>query len=110
MLYQRAVALAAVALTASAQEAVDLNVIHRIKNEAFKKGQVAKHLQMLTDRYGPRLTASPEYDAAAEWVMTRAKEWGLSNVHTEKWGPFARSWSLKRFSMHMTAPQYVLRP
>src|SRR4051812_28153324 len=61
----------ALACTLVAQESVDLNVIYRIKNEAFKKGKVADHLQMLTDRYGPRLTASPEYDAAAEWITTR---------------------------------------
>jgi hypothetical protein len=89
-----------------AQESADLEVIHRIKNEAFKKGKVAENLQILTDRYGPRLTASPEYDAAAEWITTRFREWGLSNVHLEKWGPFGRSWSLKRFSAHMVAPQY----
>lgn len=107
MLYLRAAAILGIASVVCAQESVDLNVIHRIKNEAFKKGKAASHLQMLTDRYGPRLTASPEYDAAAEWVMTRAKEWGLSNVHTEKWGPFGRAWSMKRFSLHMTAPQYA---
>lgn len=90
-----------------AQDAADLNVVHRIKNEAFQKGKVADHLQSLTDRYGPRLTASPEYDASAEWIMARAREWGLANIHVEKWGPFGRAWSLKRFSVHMTAPQYA---
>jgi hypothetical protein len=100
------VAVFCLAACLQAQDSADLGVVHRIKNEAFKKGKVAEHLQMLTDRYGPRLTASPEYNAAAEWISTRFKEWGLSNVHLENWGPFGRSWSLKRFSAHMTAPQY----
>ncbi|MBC7925338.1 MAG: M20/M25/M40 family metallo-hydrolase, partial [Bryobacteraceae bacterium] len=52
------------------------------------------------------LTASHEYDAAAEWTLARMREWGLSNPHLEKWGPFGRAWTLKRFSAHMTAPQY----
>lgn len=103
----RMLALLVLASTLAAQEAVDLNVIHRIKDEAFRKGKVAQHLQMLTDRYGPRLTASPEYDAAAEWITARFSEWGLANVQLEKWGPFGRSWSLRRFSLHMTAPQYA---
>jgi carboxypeptidase Q len=94
-------------LALQAQESIDLNVVHRIKNEAFEKSKLSSHLQMLTDRYGPRLTASPEYQAAAEWVMARFKEWNLANVHLETWGPFGRSWSLKRFSLHMSAPQYA---
>jgi carboxypeptidase Q len=90
-----------------AEESVDLNVIHQIKNEAFKKSKVADTLSALTDRYGPRLTGSPEYTEAAQWVLGRAREWGLANGHLEKWGPFGRSWSLKRFSAHLVAPEYA---
>ena len=102
----RCFAVCSIAAACLAQDTTDLNVIHKIKNEALAKGKVGDHLQTLTDRYGPRLTASPEYDASAEWIMARAREWGLSNIHTEKWGPFGRAWSLKRFSVHMTRPQY----
>jgi hypothetical protein len=31
------------------------------------------HLEALTDRYGPRLTASPEYDEAAAWAAAKAE-------------------------------------
>ena len=75
-----------------AQDAVDLSVVHRIKAEAFKKGKSVETLAMLTDRYGARLTASPEYDAAAEWIMSQLNGWGLANVHSEKWGPVAPAW------------------
>src|SRR5580658_9590036 len=80
---------------ALAQERTDYNLIHQIKQEAFEHSQVMNHLERLTDRYGPRLTASPEFDEAAAWAIARMKSWGLANVHTESWGPFGRSWSLK---------------
>jgi carboxypeptidase Q len=90
------------------QERTDYNQIHQIRQEAFEHSQVMDHLGYLTDRYGPRLTASPEFDEAAGWVMARLKTWGLANVHTESWGPFGRSWSLKRYAVEMVAPRYAL--
>jgi len=42
-------------------------------------------LYNLTDRYGPRLTNSPQFRAAGEWAVKQLNEWGLSNVHLEKW-------------------------
>lgn len=95
------------AICAFAQDSADLNVIHRIKAEAFRKGKVVETLAALTDRYGPRLTASPEYDAAAEWALTQFKQYGLTNAQLENWGPFGRAWSLKRFSVHLREPQYA---
>lgn len=96
------------ALNASAQEKVDLNVIHRIKQEAFRNSKVMEHLHQLTDHLGPRLTASPQYDRAAEWTMGQFKEWGLSDVHLERWGPFGRSWSVDQYSVEMVKPGYAM--
>jgi carboxypeptidase Q len=104
------IVLAAFALAtfAVAQERTDYNLIHAIREEAFEHSQVMDHLGYLTDRYGPRLTASPEFDEAAGWVMQRMKSWGLANVHTESWGPFGRSWSLKHYAVEMVEPRYSL--
>jgi hypothetical protein len=38
--------------------------------------------------------------------MARFREWGLSNIALEKWGPWGRAWTLKRFTLHMVEPQY----
>src|SRR6266853_1075148 len=96
------------ALTVFAQERTDYNLIHQIRQEAFEHSQVMDHLRYLTDRYGPRLTASPEFDEAAAWVVERMKGWDLANVHTESWGPFGRSWSLKHYAVEMVEPRYSL--
>src|SRR5438132_7081685 len=93
------VALTAAATTAHANESIDLQVVHRIKTEAFTHGQVMDHLFWLTDANGPRLTNSPGFRSAAEWAVKSLNSWGASNAHLEKWGSFGRGWSLSRFSM-----------
>lgn len=96
------------ALIVFAQERTDYGLIHLIREEAFEHSQVMDHLWFLTERYGPRLTASPEFDEAAAWTVERMKSWGLVNVHTESWGPFGRSWSLKHYAVEMIEPRYSL--
>jgi carboxypeptidase Q len=86
----------------------DLSVVGRIKTEAFDNSQVMDTLQYLTDQYGPRLTASPEFMQAADWTVKRLQSYGIENVHMEKWGPFGRSWSLKQYSVEMLEPRYAL--
>lgn len=94
------------ACAAWAQTGAPLPLIGRIKTEAFDRSKVMDHLSYLTDVYGPRLTASPEYREAAEWAVRRLAGYGVSNVHLESW-PFGRSWSLGEFSVEMTAPRYA---
>ena len=58
----------------------------------------------LTDVNGPRLTNSKGYRAAGDWAVKRLKEYGLANVHLEKWGPFGKGWNLEYYSGHMLEP------
>jgi carboxypeptidase Q len=90
-----------------AQDRPDLTVVSRIKAEAFENSQVMDTLGYLTDVYGPRLTASPEFREAADWAAKRLQSYGLEDVRLEKWGPFGRSWSLKQSALEMVEPRYA---
>ena len=94
-----------VPLLVLAEENVDLTVINRIKSEAFENSKVMDHLFYLTDVHGPRLTGSPNFQAAADWAVKRLTEYGLV-AKEEKWGPFGRGWASKHFEAHMIEPQY----
>lgn len=107
-------------------ETIDLNAIHKIKAAEFGGGgggfgggggrggsKVMDIMYNLTDRYGPRLTNSPQFRAAGEWAVGQLREWGLSNVHLEKWsteggrgGPIP-GWEMKHYSGAMVAPTYM---
>jgi carboxypeptidase Q len=87
-------------------EAKTLEIVHKIKTEAFDNSQVMDTLSYLTDAYGPRLTASPEFNEAAQWTVNRLKSYGLSDVKEEAWGPFGRSWSIESYTIDMVSPRY----
>ena len=89
-----------------AGDSSDLEVVHRIRQEAFKNSQVMDHLFYMADVAGPRLTNSPGYQMAAEKIAAQAEEWGLENIALEPWGPFGKGWSNSYFSAHLVAPQY----
>jgi hypothetical protein len=92
---------------AHADDDVDLAIVHRIKNEAFRNSQVMDHMFFLSDRFGPRVSGSPAYRAAAEWAAGLLEQWGLRDASLEPWGEFGRGWSLERFSAHMVEPVYA---
>jgi carboxypeptidase Q len=110
-------------------EHVDLNVIHKIKVAELGEGggfgggggrgggrggsQVMSIMYNLTDRYGPRLTNSPQFRRAGDWAASQLKEWGMSNVHLEKWsttgvrGGAIPSWEITAYSGAMVEPSYM---
>ena len=95
----------AISVTAAAQEKVDLATLHKIKDQAFQHSQVMETMFYLTDVNGPRVTNSPGFFGAADWVVKQMNDWGIP-AHQEKW-PFGRGWQFTHFSAHLIAPQYA---
>jgi carboxypeptidase Q len=97
-------ASALLALPTAQSEKLDYAAIGQIRDEGLNRSQVMETLFWLSDRYGPRLTGSPQILDASDWAMKKMTEWGLSNVHREEW-EFGKGWSLTRFSAHMIEPE-----
>ncbi len=89
-----------------AQE-VDLNAIHRIKQEGLNNSKVEEIAFHLTDASGPRLTNSPGYKRAADWAVQQLTAWGLKNATLEKWGEFGKGWQVEKSYVAMSSPYYL---
>jgi hypothetical protein len=98
-----AFAISAVTVLQS-QTPVDLATIARIKQEALTRSQVMDHVGWMSDVYGPRVTGTPNYQRAADWAVKRMQEWGLANVHQERFA-FGQGWRVERFSAHIVSPE-----
>ena len=86
---------------------LDLGALTQIKNEAFNHSQVMENLFYISEVYGPRVNNSRNHRAAAEWAMKQMKDWGLQNVHLEKWGPFGDGWQIKKYYGALESPAYA---
>lgn len=87
-------------------DAVDNEIVSKIKQEGMERSKVMETISYLTDVYGPRLTGAPETKVAGEWAQKKMEEWGLENAHLEPWGPFGRGWSLQNYRANVTAPNF----
>src|SRR5690606_36331218 len=80
--------LAFLAFPAAAQpvaEPADSAAVAFLKAEATERGQVMDHARWLTDVHGPRLTGSPQLEAAQRWAAERFRSCGLS-AELVPWG------------------------
>ncbi len=109
----RRLTLVAVMLTAipvvllAVEEAVDLAMVARIRNEGIKHSQVMSLAGYLSDVIGPRPTGSPAIDRANHWAAAKLKEWGLENVALEPYDNFGVGWAPRFVSAHLLAPHYA---
>lgn len=55
----------------------------RLMGEALSSDHAWQRLAYLGDTYGPRLSGSPNLEAAIRWAVEEMKRDGLDNVHTE---------------------------
>lgn len=96
----------AAAFNLYSQDAPNPTINTAIRKHGLEKSKVMDIASWVCDVYGPRLTGSPMLDKATDWAQKSLKEWGMSNVHLEAWGPFGRGWEFNHFAMHATAPNY----
>jgi hypothetical protein len=83
---------------------LDPATLTRLREEAVTRSQAYDHVWWLSEVYGPRVTGTPAFAQASEWAMAKFREWGLSNVHQERWA-YGQGWTIERFSATMLAPQ-----
>ena len=88
----------------AAQVRIDEAAYSRIKSEEAEHSQVMHTLHVLTDRYGPRLTGSPNFENAANWVVKQMTEWGFRNAHLEPWDFGHPGWLNMRAEGYMVSP------
>src|SRR5664279_3225614 len=88
----------------AAQEKVDSATDARFRSEELEKSQIMQTLHMLTDRYGPRVTGTPNHEAAAKWVVKQLTDWGLKNARLEPWDFGHPGWSNERASAFLVSP------
>ncbi|WP_313143672.1 M28 family peptidase, partial [Stenotrophomonas sp.] len=86
---------------AQQREPVDLDMVSRIRQEAFHRSQVMDTFSYLTERIGPRLTNSPAMGRANAWTRGKFSEWKLDNVHDEAFDDFGRGWEFTSASVEM---------
>jgi carboxypeptidase Q len=86
-----------------AEEAVDLEMVTRIRDEGFTNSKVMDTVGYLTDVIGPRITGSPQMREANDWTRQRLESWGLANAHLEAFA-FGRGWSFERAVVQMIKP------
>jgi carboxypeptidase Q len=72
-------------------------VLLRIVEEGMQRSQAGALAQVLTDSIGPRLTGSPGFTAAGDWLLKKYGEWGIT-ARKEQWGTWS---SFKRGVTHV---------
>jgi hypothetical protein len=87
----------------AAQQA-DIDIAARIREEARERSAIMRTLHVLTDLYGPRLTGSPNLQAAGDWAIKQMETWGLSNGRLEPWNWGRPGWVNERLSAHIVTP------
>ena len=85
---------------------VDKTITDRIREEGLKHSQIPFIAHQLTDVSGPRLTNSPGFQRASDWVVRTLQEWGLTKVQAEPWGEFGYGWSAEKTYLAMRSPYY----
>jgi hypothetical protein len=106
-LYALLLGLALPVLLHAQTENIDTAMVNRIRDEGLNRSQIAAIAHQLTDVAGPRLTNSPGWHRAADWVVETVKGWGLTGAQKEAWGEYGYGWSAEKTALSMRTPYYT---
>ena len=98
------VSIIGLSMYAVAQENVDLANDAKMRSEELEHSQILHTLHMLTDRYGPRVTGTPNHEMAAKWATEEMTRWGMRNAHLEPWEFGHPGWLNESADGHIIAP------
>ena len=87
-----------------AQEKVDEATSARLRSEELEHSMIMHTEHMLTDRFGPRMTGTPNHEEAVDWVIKETTSWGMKNAHKEAWDFGHPGWLNERASGFIIAP------
>ncbi|OYY91698.1 MAG: peptidase M28 [Sphingomonas sp. 28-66-16] len=87
-------------------QSVDRGAVNKLIDEGINHSQVMVTAEHLADVIGPRLTNSPAMRKAEDWTQSRFRDWGLANVHKERFD-FGRGWQIERSSVRMLTPRPI---
>ncbi|HEX8903956.1 MAG TPA: M20/M25/M40 family metallo-hydrolase, partial [Longimicrobiaceae bacterium] len=79
------------------------SVLQRIWDEGMNRSRVQALGQALMDSVGPRLTGSPNIQAAYDWAIRTYAGWGIT-ARTERWGTW-RGWQRGYTHVDLVAPR-----
>lgn len=98
------VGLAMLPATAGAQtfRSAD-SVIRRMWQVGIEQSQAERLAQVLVDSIGPRLSGSPGYQSAVNWIQRTYEGWGVT-VRPERYGTW-RGWQHGTVHMQLIAPR-----
>ncbi len=78
-------------------------VLRQMWVEGMENSQTEEMAQVLMDSIGPRLSGSPGFDAAADWLVSVYDEWGVE-VRREEYGTW-RGWRQGALHVDLTSPR-----
>jgi carboxypeptidase Q len=79
------------------------SVIRKMWQVGMEQSQTEKLAQVLDDSIGPRLSGSPGFQSAVDWLERTYNGWGVP-VRREKYGTW-RGWRMGTVHMEMIAPR-----
>ena len=88
---------------ASAQAPAPDPVLRAIRDEGLLRSRAASLAQTLLDSLGPRLTGTPDSEAASDWVQRTYRSWGIE-ARAEPYGTW-QGWRRGTTHLDLTAPR-----